>query len=81
MMRKGQVQKIDGRDIQAQASFVAGLFQIAVADILSPHQSLQQNPIRRLIAADPAMAGWRSARTHRVARGFYTFQALEVVRG
>jgi transposase-like protein len=29
MMRKGQVQKIDGRDMQAQASFVAGLFQIA----------------------------------------------------
>ena len=29
MIRKGQAQDIDGRDIRAQASFIAGLFQIA----------------------------------------------------
>jgi magnesium-protoporphyrin O-methyltransferase len=40
-----------------------------------------EKTLRRLIAAEPAMAGWRSARTHRVARGFYTSQALEVLRG
>lgn len=40
-----------------------------------------ERAIRRLIAADPAMAGWHSVRTHRVARDFYTPQALEVLRG
>ena len=39
-----------------------------------------ERTLRRLIAAEPAMAGWTSARTHRVARGFYTSQALEVLR-
>ena len=29
MIRKGQVHNIDGRDIQAQTTFVAGLFQMA----------------------------------------------------
>ena len=29
---------------------------------------------------DPAMAGWQPARTLRVAHGFYTSQALEMVR-
>ena len=37
--------------------------------------------LRRRIAADPAFAGWTSARTQRIARGFYTSQALEVLRG
>jgi len=37
--------------------------------------------LRKHIAADPAFAGWRSGRTQRVARGFYTSQALEVVKG
>lgn len=32
-----------------------------------------------LLAADPALAGWRSARTRRIAVGFYTSQALELV--
>jgi magnesium-protoporphyrin O-methyltransferase len=40
-----------------------------------------ERTLRRLIVAEPAMAGWSSARTHRVARGFYTSQALEVLRG
>jgi magnesium-protoporphyrin O-methyltransferase len=34
--------------------------------------------LRRLIATAPSMAGWQSLRTHRVARGFYTSQALEL---
>jgi hypothetical protein len=29
MVRKGQVRRIDGRDMQAQATFIAELFQIA----------------------------------------------------
>ena len=29
MVRKGQLRKIDGRDMRAQATLVAGLFQIA----------------------------------------------------
>lgn len=37
--------------------------------------------ITGLLAADPAMADWRPARTHRVAGGFYISQALELVRG
>ncbi|MEI6321309.1 MAG: magnesium protoporphyrin IX methyltransferase [Pseudomonadota bacterium] len=37
--------------------------------------------LRKRIEADPAMRGWRTARTQRVARGFYTSQALEVLRG
>jgi magnesium-protoporphyrin O-methyltransferase len=40
-----------------------------------------ERTLRRLIAAEPAMTGWSSARTQRVARGFYTSQALEVLRG
>lgn len=34
----------------------------------------------RLIAAEPALAGWRPARTRRVACGFYTSEALELSR-
>jgi hypothetical protein len=29
MMRKGQVRNIGGRDIRTQATFIAGLFQVA----------------------------------------------------
>ena len=36
--------------------------------------------LTRLLAADPAMTGWRPARTERVAGGFYISQALELVR-
>jgi len=36
--------------------------------------------IGRLLRDDPAMAGWRPARTLRIASGFYTSQALELVR-
>ena len=33
-----------------------------------------------LIAAEPALAGWRPGRLHRVTRGFYISEALEFVR-
>ena len=36
--------------------------------------------ITRLLRHDPALAGWRVARTERIASGFYTSQALELVR-
>jgi len=36
--------------------------------------------ISDLLRADPAMAGWRRDRTVRIASGFYTSQALELVR-
>ena len=29
MIRKGQVRKVDGRDMQAQATFIAKLFEVA----------------------------------------------------
>lgn len=35
--------------------------------------------LRRLIAAAPALHGWRIARTRRIASGFYTSQAMELV--
>jgi len=36
--------------------------------------------VRRLLA-EPALAGWRIGRSERVATGFYTSHALELVRG
>ncbi|MBK1661441.1 magnesium protoporphyrin IX methyltransferase [Paracraurococcus ruber] len=39
-----------------------------------------EHRLRRRIEAEPALRGWRTARTQRIARGFYTSQALEVVR-
>ncbi len=35
--------------------------------------------LRRLIAEDPALTGWRIGRTSRIKSGFYTSQALELV--
>ncbi|WP_077001909.1 magnesium protoporphyrin IX methyltransferase [Variovorax sp. KK3] len=36
--------------------------------------------LHRLLDADPLLAGWRRGRTQRIASGFYTSQALEMVR-
>jgi magnesium-protoporphyrin O-methyltransferase len=36
--------------------------------------------LRRLVAAHPQLAAWQPRRTHRVSTGFYTSQALELVR-
>ncbi|WP_296696021.1 magnesium protoporphyrin IX methyltransferase [Thiocapsa sp. UBA6158] len=35
--------------------------------------------LRALLAAEPALAGWQPQRTRRIAVGFYTSQALELV--
>ena len=37
--------------------------------------------IRRLLAADPLMAGWRPAREQRIDSAFYISCAQEMVRG
>ena len=36
--------------------------------------------LRARIGAEPALAAWRAMRTERIASGFYTSQALELVR-
>ena len=36
--------------------------------------------LMRRLTAEPSLRGWVPARTHRVASGFYTCQALELVR-
>ena len=43
-------------------------------------QPLSEAVLRRRLAAAPALAGWHPGRTHRVASGFYTSQALELAR-
>ncbi len=39
-----------------------------------------ERKMRRLIGAEPALAGWRIARDHRTTTGFYMSQAMELVR-
>jgi magnesium-protoporphyrin O-methyltransferase len=41
-------------------------------------EPVREAVLRRLVAAEPALAGWRAARTSRIARGFYISQALEL---
>ena len=36
--------------------------------------------LRRLIAGEPALRGWHVGRTRRIVSGFYTSQAMELVR-
>lgn len=36
--------------------------------------------LRRLLREEPSLAGWQAGRSHRVRSGFYTSQALELVR-
>ncbi len=43
-------------------------------------EPVRATTIGRLLRDDPAMAGWQPARTLRIASGFYTSQALELVR-
>jgi magnesium-protoporphyrin O-methyltransferase len=43
-------------------------------------EPVRQSTITRHMSADPVLSGWRTARTHRVSRGFYISNALEVVR-
>jgi magnesium-protoporphyrin O-methyltransferase len=44
-------------------------------------EPVAESDLRRRLGAEPALAGWQAVRTLRVACGFYTSQALEVVRG
>jgi magnesium-protoporphyrin O-methyltransferase len=43
-------------------------------------QPVAESRLRRAIAADPDLGGWRTGRSQRVARGFYISQALELTR-
>ena len=42
-------------------------------------EPVRQRTISRMIAADPGLAAWRSARTRRIASGFYKSQAMELI--
>jgi magnesium-protoporphyrin O-methyltransferase len=50
------------------------------ADRAPAIQPISHDRVCRLIAAHPDLQGWDAARTHRVVSGFYTSQALELVR-
>ncbi|HSC65944.1 MAG TPA: magnesium protoporphyrin IX methyltransferase [Caldimonas sp.] len=39
-----------------------------------------ESRLRRAIAAEPAFSGWRIGRSERIASGFYTSHAMELVR-
>ncbi|RZU02872.1 magnesium protoporphyrin IX methyltransferase [Rivibacter subsaxonicus] len=43
-------------------------------------EPVAETTLRRAIAEAPALAAWQASRTLRVASGFYTSQALELVR-
>lgn len=43
-------------------------------------EPVRENILRKLFATEPALQGWRVGRTERVASGFYTSQAMELVR-
>lgn len=40
---------------------------------------VREAELRRLIAAEPGLAGWRIGRSERIVSGFYTSQAMELV--
>ena len=43
-------------------------------------EPVSESRLRRAIVDEPALGGWRCGRTNRVASGFYTSQAMELVR-
>lgn len=43
-------------------------------------QPVGERSIARLLTREPALDGWHLGRCHRIASGFYTSQALEMVR-
>lgn len=43
-------------------------------------EPIAEDALRRAIAADPALAGWRVGRTQRIQSGFYKSQAMELVK-
>jgi magnesium-protoporphyrin O-methyltransferase len=50
------------------------------ADRAPAVEPVAERTLRRLIAAEPGLAGFDVGRMHRVARGFYISQALELLR-
>ncbi len=43
-------------------------------------EPVREVSLRQLIAGEPALSAWYAARTERLASGFYTSQAMELVR-
>ena len=43
-------------------------------------EPISERALRRHIAAEPALRGWRVGRTERVASGFYKSQAMELIK-
>ena len=43
-------------------------------------EPVAESTLHRLLATDPALQGWARGRTQRISSGFYTSQALELVR-
>jgi magnesium-protoporphyrin O-methyltransferase len=43
-------------------------------------EPVAETTLRRLVAGSRALAGWRIGRTHRVTKGFYISQAMELRR-
>lgn len=43
-------------------------------------EPVSQAALTKLILAEPALKGWQPGRTQRIASGFYTSQAMEIVR-
>ncbi len=43
-------------------------------------EPLSERALRRRLAQEPALAAWRVGRTQRIASGFYTSQAMELVK-
>lgn len=43
-------------------------------------EPVREQTLRRLIEAAPTLGGWRAQRSERISSGFYTSQALELVR-
>jgi magnesium-protoporphyrin O-methyltransferase len=43
-------------------------------------EPISERALRRHIAAEPALEGWRVGRTHRVTSGFYKSQAMELIK-
>jgi magnesium-protoporphyrin O-methyltransferase len=43
-------------------------------------EPVAESALHRRLAADSALAGWERGRTQRIASGFYTSQAQELVR-
>ncbi|RAI45227.1 magnesium protoporphyrin IX methyltransferase [Rhodoplanes roseus] len=57
--------------------FVGGFFPRS--DRAPSIEPVREETLRDLLAAEPALTGWTTGRTRRVAVGFYTSQALELL--